>query len=172
MLSGNVAYLADGIFDRTQTRGWWCVAVWLRAASLFFGRYNIWLRRGCMGVWPIRLWWLAGAALFLGGCAGGGNLEPAVSQVYRAYDARVSRELVAGHDDLRGSYVEVRFSPKKILTINDKSVRGATVGTLAGATRGPAPRTENSLGDGKAVVPRGRKGEGTNTDGQGLTRTD
>lgn len=135
-------------FARTQTQGGGGMAFQAVAAAPYFlgdgdlggcgqdahapflgGRY-IWLRRGCVGVWPLRLWWLAGAALFLGlgGCAGGGNLEPAVAQVYRAYDARVSRELVAGHDDLRGSYVEVRFAPRGI------------------------PHARET--DGKAVVPR------------------
>ncbi len=49
----------------------------------------------------------------LAGCSGAG-----VQQAYDFYDARVDRSLVAGHDDARGDYVEVRFSPKRIDRVN------------------------------------------------------
>ena len=32
---------------------------------------------------------------------------------YRAYDAAFEREIVAGHDDARGNYAEVRWSPRR-----------------------------------------------------------
>lgn len=45
----------------------------------------------------------------LAACQGGGA---DLSQAYALYDSRVERELVAGRDEVRGNYVEVRFSPK------------------------------------------------------------
>lgn len=45
----------------------------------------------------------------LAACHGGGA---DLSQAYALYDSRVERELVAGRDEVRGNYVEVRFSPK------------------------------------------------------------
>lgn len=50
MLSTDFAGLAFENFCLTQTRGWWCGAVWCCAASLFFwGACWLWLRRETWG---------------------------------------------------------------------------------------------------------------------------
>lgn len=48
------------------------------------------------------------ALSLLVGCSSAG-----VQQAYDLYDAHVDRSLVAGHDEMRGNYVEVRISPRR-----------------------------------------------------------
>lgn len=46
------------------------------------------------------------AAVFLAGC-------PAMQGAYATYDAAFDREFVAGHDSVRGDYVEYRVTPRR-----------------------------------------------------------
>lgn len=84
------------------------------------------------------------AALLLTGC-------PTMQQAYATYDASYERELVAGHDSVRGDYVEYRVKPRARISTHTQDGRGATDGTPTGATREPAPRSIPN--DGKAVLP-------------------
>jgi hypothetical protein len=73
------------------------------------------------------------AVASLNGCATGDVVE-AARGAYEFYDAHLEREVVAGRDDARGNYYEVRWSPRSPAPTN------------AGGT--PA-----LLWDGKAVRP-------------------
>ncbi len=80
------------------------------------------------------------AAALLAGCSGG-ELAGSAARAYGVYDARVEREIVAGHDDARGNYVEVRLSPR-----SRSASAGNTGGTRLRADAAPARQA-----DGKAV---------------------
>jgi hypothetical protein len=84
------------------------------------------------------------AALLLSGC-------PAMQQAYATYDAAYERELVAGHDSVRGDYVEFRVKPRPralttIATSAASDGRNADAAGTAGKTVVPAQ-------GGKAVLP-------------------
>lgn len=51
------------------------------------------------------------AALLLSSCAG-------MQQAYATYDATFEREMVMGHDSVRGDYVEYRVKPRRADTTN------------------------------------------------------
>lgn len=93
-------------------------------------------------------------AMSFGGC--GGNESSAVAaaeRAYAVYDSRVDREIVAGHDDTRGNYVEVRISPKKRAEVGN--LKPEWRGSVAGDGDATIPlksHTQVSALDGKAVL--------------------
>lgn len=85
---------------------------------------------------------MAAAMALLAGCAGGVDVGPALVDAYHIYDARVDRVVVAGHDDRRGHFAEVRLSPRRDIAA-DSTARGPMVGTPAGAARELGPRADH-----------------------------
>lgn len=54
---------------------------------------------------PVALLCLCAAGLVLSSCS-------QLAEAYRVYDSHLDREVVAGHDDARGNYAEIRWSPR------------------------------------------------------------
>lgn len=95
MLSkGIFAARKEALFDGSGQAGHGCAS-----PASFVSRGSDGALRGLM---------LVAAAVLLAGCAGG-------AAAWQAYDARFDREVVAGHDDARGNFVEVRISPHRSL---------------------------------------------------------
>lgn len=92
---------------------------------------------------PVGLVCLCLAGLVLTSCT-------RLGEAYAFYNAHVDREVVAGHDDTRGNYAEVRFSPHRKTYHPEAKERAATGGTPLGQTADAAARSNTS--DGKAVA--------------------